>query len=210
MLPPVAHRRPHEAPHRRLALGKAQRPGVVRRVPQPQRPRHRAEVLEQPRSLAQRQHRRALFGRQAGGDEVQQPPLVVQGRDGAEAGAGQGAGVVHHLLKDGIGVEALVDAQAGLAEAGQPVPHRIVRLVPAGTLGLLHLPSLLSPSPESGSAPEAGCRRAATELSGLRRFYHLELNWHNTGSHEGSIITPMAHQPAYNALVEKHEQCGWI
>ena len=62
------------------------------------------------------------------------PVGVVQGDD-AVAGAGQGAGRVQHPLEDGAEVQVLVDAETGLAQAGEALPqsldlnHHLVRVL---------------------------------------------------------------------------------
>ena len=140
-LPQVADGRGQEGQngadrHRRAELGKAQRPGVAVEVPQSQRFGNPAEVLEELQPFGQLHKSLALFRSQPGGDEVLYPPRIVQQGDDAVARPGQGAGAVQHPLEHRVEVEALVDAQAGLAEPGQPVPQ--LRYLPRLIVCLFH------------------------------------------------------------------------
>ena len=90
-------------------------------VPQTQRLLDVAEVLEEHHPFGQVREPPVLFRGQPGGYKVLYLPRLIQQGDDAVAGAGQGAGAVQHPLEHRVEVEALVDAQAGLAEAGQPV-----------------------------------------------------------------------------------------
>ena len=73
----------------------------------------------------------------------------VHGRDPAAAGAGQRAGALHHLAQDSIDVQALADAQTGLAQLGEAVSQRLV--LRSQLVGWLQLPTLAglraTPSP---------------------------------------------------------------
>ena len=122
--------------HRRAELGKAQRPGVAVEVPQSQRFGNPAEALEELQPFGQLHKSLALFRSQPGGDEVLYPPRLVQQGDDAVAGAGQRAGAVQDPLQHRVEVEALVDAQAGLAQPGQPVPQ--LRYLPLKIVCLFH------------------------------------------------------------------------
>ena len=57
--------------------------------------------------------------RQARRDEGFQLTLIVEDGEAAPAGPGQQARPVHHPLQDGVQVQVLGDAQAGLAQAGE-------------------------------------------------------------------------------------------
>ena len=58
---------------------------------------------------------------------------VVDGGDDPVVGAGEGTGAVEDLPEDVVQVQALVDAEAGLAEAGETVLQGgDVRLVVVG------------------------------------------------------------------------------
>ena len=69
--PAVTYRCPQKGPHLHEVAGNAQRPGVCRKIPQPQRFQIRAEELEKPQPLlGQVQQHLVFFLRQAGGYEV--------------------------------------------------------------------------------------------------------------------------------------------
>ena len=124
--------------HRRAELGKAQRPDVAVEVSQSQRLGNPAEVLEEHHPFGQVREPPVLFRGQPGGYKVLYLPRLIQEADDALARPGQGAGAVQHPLEHRIEVEALVDAQAGLAEAGQPVPQ--LRNLPRLIVCLCHCP----------------------------------------------------------------------
>ena len=54
------------------------------------------------------------------------PPRIVPEGDDPVAGAGEGAGAVHHVLEHRPEVQAFADAQAGLAEPGQLLSQGVV------------------------------------------------------------------------------------
>ena len=60
-----------------------------------------------------------------------------------ERGFGQRPGGVQNALQHRVEVKALVDAQAGLGQPGQPVPQ--LRYLPLPLFGLVHLPALTGP-----------------------------------------------------------------
>ena len=126
MLAAMAHRSSHEGLEGQQVRGKAQRADVFGNVPQPQRRGQVPQVFEQPRPVGPARHFPVLVRGAAGGDEVQGPPRLVDGGDHAAAGAGQGAGAVHHLLQDGIDVQACADAQDRCRQPGRAVPQRLV------------------------------------------------------------------------------------
>ena len=95
-------------------------------VPQPQRFADSAELLEEQHPVGKLGELPGLIGSQPGIEEVLYPPPVVQEGDDPVAGAGQRPGAVQDPLEHGVEVQALVDAQAGLAEAGQPLPQGLV------------------------------------------------------------------------------------
>ena len=130
-LPPVTERRGQEGKgrahrHRRAELGKAQLPDVAVEVPQPQRFTDAAELLEEQHPVGEFGELPALLGSQPGIEEVLYPPGIVEEGDDPVAGAGQRSGAVQDSLQHRLEVQALVDAQAGLAEAGQALPQRLV------------------------------------------------------------------------------------
>ena len=141
--------------HRRAELGKAQGSDVAVEVPESQRLGNPAEVLEEHHPFGQLREQPVLFRGQPGGHEVLYPPRIVQEGDDAVARSGQRAGTVQHPLEHRIEIEALVDAQAGLAEAGQPVAQ--LRNLPRLIVCLFHFPpriglttAMSRPSPPPG------------------------------------------------------------
>ena len=115
----VPNRRSHEGPHRHEVVRKAERPDMGGQVPEPERFREPAEVFEELRPLGQLHQPLVLFRSQAGGDEVLELSRLIKGRDPAVAGAGQRAGALHNFMQNGIDIEALADAQTGLAQPGE-------------------------------------------------------------------------------------------
>ena len=67
-----------------------------------------------------------FFGRDAGGDEVAGLSALVDGRDAAVSGPGQGARALDDLVQDGVEVEAGADTEDGGAEPGDAVSQRLV------------------------------------------------------------------------------------
>ena len=129
MLAPVTDGRTQEGAHRtqrRVDCGKARRRGVGGEVRQPERSGNHAQVGEELRAPWQFQEPLVLFGSQAGGDEVLQLPLLVQGGDPAHPRAGQGARPVHDPLEHDAQVQVLGDAQAGLAQPGEALPQGLI------------------------------------------------------------------------------------
>ena len=74
-----------------------------------------SEVLPQPLRVV---------GAHARNEVVFHLARFVQGGDEGVSGARHGAGAVQDALQRRLDVEALIDAQAGAAEPGQPVPQR--------------------------------------------------------------------------------------
>ena len=107
-------------------------------VPQTQRLLDVAEVLEEHHPFGQVREPPVLFRGQPGGYKVLYLPRILQEGDDAVARPGQGAGAVQDPMEHRVEVEALVDAQAGLAEAGQPVPQ--LRNLPRLIVCLFHFP----------------------------------------------------------------------
>ena len=64
-----------------------------------------------------------LFGGKAGGEEVPHPSGLIKEGDHPVAGLRESTCRVQHLLQHRVEVEALVDAQTGLAQPGQPFPQ---------------------------------------------------------------------------------------
>ena len=110
--PPVPDRHGLQGLRQRQFLGVAEFAEVGGHVRQPQRAGKVPEVFEEAVAVRPRRHVPALVRRQAGGDELLDRAGVVDSRDHAVAGAGQGAGAIHHLPEDGVEVEAGVDALA--------------------------------------------------------------------------------------------------
>ena len=65
-----------------------------------------------------------LFGGNARGQHLLPLTIPVQHDEDAVAGARQGARRIQNVLQHGVEVDALVDAQAGRAEAREAVPQR--------------------------------------------------------------------------------------
>ena len=128
-----------EGLHRRMAFGKANRPGVAGDIRQSQRLLDLVQVLEESQTLGQFPETRALFGGNAGGDEGLYLPGVGEGHQRAVASPGERTGAVYDLLQDGGEVEAFVDPKAGLAHPGQTVAERVnLSTQPVGFLEVQH------------------------------------------------------------------------
>ena len=109
--------------YRRTHFGQAQGTQVFQQVGHPQgtvQLGQVAEVLGPAR--AGPQPGRLLRGHARGEEVAGNPGGVVEGDD-AVAGAGEGTGRVQDALEHGLHVQVLGDAQAGLAEQGQPLPQ---------------------------------------------------------------------------------------
>ena len=146
-LPPVTERRGQEGKgrahrHRRLEFRQAQLPGVAVEVPQPQRLADAAELLEEEHPVGKFGELPAFLGSQPGVEEILYPPRIVQEGDDPVAGAGQRPGAVQDPLEHRPEVQALADAQAGLAEPGQPLPQGLV--LPGQLICVFHPPDLRS------------------------------------------------------------------
>ena len=160
-LVPVNDRRGHEGHdgshrQRRAELGKAQRPDVAEQVPEPQRFPGAAQVLEQPHPAGQLPEQPGLLFGHPRGEEVRYPSRIVQEGDHPVAGFGERPGGVQNALQHRVEVEAFVDAQAGRAQPGQPVPQ--LMYLPLLLFGLVHLPALTGP-PATGvhAGPQPDC-----------------------------------------------------
>ena len=131
----IADRGAEKALHRRVALGKADRPGVAGDVPEPQRPLGLVEEPQQSQALRAGLNSISLVRSDAGSDEVLEFPEVTHDQERAVTGAGQGAGLVYDPLQDGAEVQLPGDAEGGLAQPGKTVPQRLyLPLHPGGFL----------------------------------------------------------------------------
>ena len=139
--PPVPDRHGLEGLRERQLLGIAERAEVGGQIREPQRARKVPEVFEELVAVRPFRHVPALVRRQAGGDELLDRAGVVDGRDHAVAGAGQGAGAIHHLAEDGVEVEAGVDAQNRRVEQRDALGQRLV--FPSEFVVGTHMPPLI-------------------------------------------------------------------
>ena len=83
--------------------------------------RQPAEVSEELVALRHLGQPAVFFGSGTGAEEGVFVSGVVDGGDDAVASAGEGTGAVEDLPEDVVQVQALVDVEAGLAEAGETV-----------------------------------------------------------------------------------------
>ena len=119
---------------RRAKVPKPLRPQVTRQVAHSERLPHGAEVLEHLRPVGKCPHRLPLPPTQPRGEQILRTTGLVKGGYCAAAGSGQLARSLEYLLEHGLQVQAPVDAQARLAQAGQALLKRLYRtsqLVPA-------------------------------------------------------------------------------
>ena len=121
MLAPVVHRSSLQRPGGSGDREKAERFQVAGEVRHPQRPRTVPQVLEEPGPVRPVHQLPALLRRQAGGDEVLESSRLVDGRDHALTGAGEGPRAVDHLLEHGAQIEAPADAEDRRAQPGRAV-----------------------------------------------------------------------------------------
>ena len=112
----MAHRRALEGLRRQQVSGEAERLHIGRNVGDPERSLEIAEILEEPRALGPLHDGPVLRLGDARGDEVLWRPRLVDGGDGAEAGAGQRPGALEDLAEHRLEVEARADPQARRAE----------------------------------------------------------------------------------------------
>ena len=138
VLAPMTHRCSLHRLRRQPVGREAERADVSRQVAQPQRSRQVAKLFEEPPPVAPVGDLPVLVGRKAGGDEVLDPLVFVDGRDHAISGAGQRAGTDDGLLQDGVQVEAVADAQNGLVQAGDAILSRLV--LPRQCVGICQAP----------------------------------------------------------------------
>ena len=124
----ITDRGSQEGLHRRVALGKADRPGVAGYIRHSKRFLYLVQVLEESQTLGQVPEHRAFLGGDAGGEEGFYAPGVVEGHQRAIAGLSQRTGAVYDPLQDGVEVEALADAEAGLAQPGETVSQPLILL----------------------------------------------------------------------------------
>ena len=102
-----------------------------------------------------------LIGTQAGDPEVLDAAGAVQSGAQGIAGVRKGPGAVQDSLEHRVQVQALVDVQAGLAQAGEAVPQRLI--LPLEIIVLLHVSTRYpdwgpSPVPRGRSRTDAGPR----------------------------------------------------
>ena len=88
-------------------------------VGHPQSTRHRVQVFQEPGPVRQVPVLMRLLCAHAGEEEVLEAAGIVGQGDGAVAGAGERPGRVHDPLEHRVEVQALVDAETGLAEESQ-------------------------------------------------------------------------------------------
>ena len=122
---PVTEWSPLKRPVQKGIRGDSQRAEVGGEIAQPHRPGQVPEVLEEPWPFRPVQQLPVLFRREAGGDEVPGLTRVVDGRDEAVAGTGQGPGRLDDFLKDGAEIEACVDPLEGPAERREALLQRV-------------------------------------------------------------------------------------
>ena len=92
--------------------------------------RQAAQIGEQLQSCGEFQEPPVGLLRQSRREEALDLPGVADDGEAAPAGPGQQARPVHHPLQDGVQVQVFGDAQAGLAQPGQPVSEVPVLQVP--------------------------------------------------------------------------------
>ena len=128
-----------------MKLEKTERPHVADEVGEPQGLRDAVEAFEEAHLVGQLPQLAGLLGGHPGGEEVLYASRIVEEGNHAAAGMGQRPRGVQHLLQDGLEVEALVDAEGGLAQRGQPAAQRLV--LARQLVGSCHLP--LDPGAEA-------------------------------------------------------------
>jgi len=135
-------------------------------------------VLEDPEPVLPLLKLPQLLRRQAG-DEVRPGfARVVDGRNQAIAGAGQGAGAVYDFLQDRVKVQARVDAQD---RAAQPRDALLQRLDSQRVRVLSHRPVLPGSSPgvaSSGTTSDRQNIANAPELSSKRHKLSTGIQGH--------------------------------
>ena len=97
------------------------RPEIGGHIRDPQRFFEPTEVLEEPQTPGKLGEQPVLLGSHARGDESLKPTRPVDDADTAEACAGQFTSAVDDDLQHAVELQALVDAQAGLAQPPQPL-----------------------------------------------------------------------------------------
>ena len=105
--------------------------------------------------------------REAGSDELLDPPGFVDGGDQAVSGAGQGAAAIDHFLKHGVEIEADADTQDGSAQPGDALLESL-DLTPQ-LIGSIHFSTL--DSLEDFAVARPGSRSVAP---GFRYAHDIE------------------------------------
>ena len=126
--PQVANRGHHQGVHRQRGqeIGHVQCLQVAVDVRDPQRLLQPAEVLEEAQSLRHVPEPLVLLLGDTGDDERGAPEDFARDGDRPVARGRQRPGAVHHLLQHRVEVQALVDAEAGLAQARQAFPETCI------------------------------------------------------------------------------------
>ena len=119
----------------RAEIGQADGVGVAGQTGGAHGHRQAAEVLHERRSISHRPYALRLLRGHAGSEERVHRSRVIEEGDDAVAGAAEQARAVQHLLQDGVELEALVDAEAGLAEAREALAKGLVLALQVAGLG---------------------------------------------------------------------------
>ena len=193
----MAHRRRQEGLRQRELVGVAERADVVGQIRRSQRPR---------------QIPRMLVVRQAGGDELLDPPGIVDGGDHCVARASQRTGAVDDLAQDGVEVKARGGAQDRRVELRIALAQRRdlpPRLVGTGQRSIPLRPGALrryaAPPPPVPRASRATCGPAhASTEPGAERASACR----RSAMHAPSTSVPTTPKPRVAAANTQGGQAG--
>ena len=138
--------------HGRAKLREPSRPGVAGKVRHSQRSGDDGEMLEERRSFGYLPQQLVLAGSRAGDQEFLYASRFIEGGDESVASVRQRPGAVQDALQHRVEVDALVDAQAGLAQPGEAVSGRLDSLI--SLVGILQFitPFRTAFDPQPGAA----------------------------------------------------------
>ena len=109
-------------------------------------------MLEERQSFGYLPQPPGLLGSQAGDQKLLYASRFIEGGDEGVLRPGQRPGPVRNALQYRVEVDALVDAQAGLAQPGEAVSRQFHSLIPLGVILQFITPFRTAFDPQPGAA----------------------------------------------------------